>query len=143
MNTATPEPATTPILVQRSDLECTACSGPHLSRPQRGPTCTLGDQRVLHRILGVLDTGRPWPCRPLPTDPHGTPALPDPPVDQGVATWADEGSRGQAVIARVAHRSTAKPRDGSVRQGDGTHTVAQQGARALATRGPNPTRGSQ
>ena len=54
--------ATTPIPVQLSDTECPAGIFPHLSMPTRGPTCTLGDHRVLNLLLWVLYTGLPWKC---------------------------------------------------------------------------------
>jgi len=67
--------ATTPIPVQLSETECTACIFPHLSMPTRGPTCKLGYHRVFHLILWVLYTGMPWKCLPIPKDIHGKPAI--------------------------------------------------------------------
>src|SRR5882724_4000922 len=75
MNTATQEPATTPIPVQLSEPEFTACIFPHLSRPKRGPQCTLGYHRVFHLILWVLYTGMQWKCLPVPKDTNGNPAI--------------------------------------------------------------------
>ena len=60
MSTTAPKPATTPIPVQRSELECTALILPHLSMPKRGPKCTLGSHRVFNLILWVLYTGMQW-----------------------------------------------------------------------------------
>ena len=57
MSTTAPTPATTPIPVQLSELECTAFLLPHLSMPKRGPQGTLGYHRVFHLILWVLYTG--------------------------------------------------------------------------------------
>jgi hypothetical protein len=39
MSTTAEKPATTPIPVQLSDSEFTACILPHLSMPKRGPKC--------------------------------------------------------------------------------------------------------
>jgi hypothetical protein len=50
MNTTAPKPATTPIPVQLSDTEFTACILPHLTMPKRGPKCTLGYHRLLNLI---------------------------------------------------------------------------------------------
>ena len=49
--------------------------------PLRGPTCTLGSQRVFTLILWVLYTGRPWPCLPVPTDREGKADIHDTTVD--------------------------------------------------------------
>jgi hypothetical protein len=54
MSTTAQQPATTPIPVQRSETAFTACIFPHLTRPTRGPKCTLGYHRVLNLILGGL-----------------------------------------------------------------------------------------
>ena len=140
MNTATQEPATTPIPVQLSEPEFTACIFPHLSMPKRGPKCKLGYHRVFNLILWVLYTGMPWKCLPVPTDTHGKPAIHDTTVDKVFATWADDGSLWQAFIASVAHLSKEKHLEVSVLHGDGTNTVAQKGAMALATRGTNTKR---
>ena len=140
MSTATQEPATTPIPVQLSALECTACIFPPLAMPKRGPQCTLGDPRVLNRIWWVRYTGMPWQGLPVPTDTHGKPAIHYPTVDTVFAPWADEGSLWQAFSASVAPLSKAQHRDVSVRHGDGTHTVAKTGAMAWATRGTHPKR---
>jgi len=141
MNTATQEPATTPIPVQLSEPEFTACIFPHLSRPKRGPRCTLGYHRVFHLILWVLYTGMPWKCLPVPTDTHGKPAIHDTTVYKVCATWADDGSLQQAFIARVAHLSDEKKLDLRVLHGDGTNTVAKKGAMGWATRATSTRRG--
>ena len=70
-------PATTPIPVQLSETEFTACIFPHLPMPKRGPKCKLGYYRVFNLILWVLYTGMPWKCLPMPTDAHGNPAIHD------------------------------------------------------------------
>jgi transposase len=140
MNTATQEPATTPIPVQLSELECTACIFPHLSMPKRGPKCKLGYHRVVTLILWVLYTGMPWKCLPVPTDTHGKPAIHYTTVYKVFAKWAEDGSLWQAFIASVAHLSKEKHLDVSVLHGDGTNTVAKKGAMALATRGTNTKR---
>ena len=127
MSTPAEKPAPTPIPGQLSDRECAACIVPPLSRPTRGPTCTWGDHGVVNLIWWVLSTGRPWQCWPMPHDAHGKPAIHDTTVDTVVATWADDGSLGQAVVARVAHLADEKTRDRRVRQGDGTNPVAQKG----------------
>src|SRR6266571_9577716 len=48
------------------------------------------------------------------------------------ATWADDGSLGQAFVASVRHLATAQHLDTSVLHGDGTNTVAKKGAMASA-----------
>jgi len=141
MNTATQEPATTPIPVQLSELEFTACIFPHLSMPKRGPQCKLGDHRVFNLILWVLYTGMPWKCLPVPTDTHGKPAIHDTTVDKVFATWADDGSLWQAFIASVRHLADQKHLDLSVLHGDGTNTVAKKGGMASGTPATNIRRG--
>src|SRR5882724_4975629 len=59
------------------------------------------------------------------------------------ATWADDGSLWQAFLARVRHLAAEKPLDLRVLHGDGTHTVAQKGGRALAPRGTNTRKGGK
>jgi hypothetical protein len=54
MSTACKNPDTTPIPVQLSAPEFTACIFPHLSRPKRGPRCNLGYHRLFNLILWVL-----------------------------------------------------------------------------------------
>jgi transposase len=73
--TTATNPAITPIPVQLSEPECTACIFPHLSRPQRGPTYKLGDHRLFNLIWWVLYTGMPWTCVPIPTDATGKPDI--------------------------------------------------------------------
>ena len=75
MSTATAKPATTPIPVQLSDSEFTACILPHLSMPKRGPKCKLGYHCVLNLILWLLYTGMQWKGLPVPTDPDGKPVI--------------------------------------------------------------------
>ena len=140
MNTATREPATTPIPVQLSEPEFTAFILPHLSMPKRGPKCKLGYHRVFNLILWVLYTGMQWKCLPVPTDTHGKPAIHYTTVYKVFAKWADDGSLWQAFSASVAHLSKEKHLDVSVLHGDGTNTVAKKGAMALATRGTNTKR---
>src|SRR2546428_8492072 len=137
VNTATQEPATTPIPVQLSEPEFTACIFPHLSRPKRGPQCTLGYHRVFNLILWVLYTGMPWKCLPVPTDAQGKRAIHYTTVYKVFAKWADDGSLWQAFVASVRHLAAAQQLDTSVLHGDGTNTVAKKGAMALATRATN------
>jgi hypothetical protein len=55
MRTTAKPPDRTPIPVPWSAPEFTACLFPPLSRPQRGPRCTLGSPRLLHlRLWGLL-----------------------------------------------------------------------------------------
>jgi transposase len=143
MRTTADKSAPTPIPVQLSEPEFTACILPHLSMPKRGPPCKRGDHRVFHLILWVLYTGMPWQCLLVPTDPTGQPALHDTTVDKVVAKWADERSRQQALMASVAHLADEKKLDLRVRHGDGTNTVAKQGAMASATRATSPSRGTR
>src|SRR6266403_5816957 len=140
MNTATQEPATTPIPVQLAEPEFTACIFPHLSRPKRGPRCKLGYYRVFHLILWVLYTGMQWKCLPVPHDAQGKPAIHDTTVYKVFAKWADDGSLWQAFVASVRHLAAERQLDISVLHGDGTNTVAKKGAMALASRGTNTSR---
>jgi transposase len=133
MNTQAKHPATTPIPVQLSAPEFTACIFPHLSRPKRGPQCTLGYHRRLNLILWVLYTGMQWQCVPIPKGPTGQPAIHDTNVYRAFAQWAADGSRQQAFIASVGHLLDEKRRDGRLLQGDGTNTVAKNGAMASGT----------
>src|ERR1700746_2189196 len=108
MSPACKNPDTTPIPVHLSEPEFTACIFPHLSRPKRGPKCTLGDHRLFHLMLWVRYTGMPWKCVPIPKGPTGTSDIHDTNVYRAFATWADDGSRQQAFIASVAHLSDEK-----------------------------------
>src|SRR6266446_5723206 len=101
MRTTADKPVTTPIPVQLSDRECTALLVPHLAMPKRGPKGQLGSHGVVHLLLWVLSTGMPWQCRPIPQDAHGTPAIHATTMDTVCATWADDGSRWPACVARV------------------------------------------
>src|SRR5215475_1960883 len=143
MSTTIAKPATTPIPVQLSESEFTACIFPPRSRPKRGPTCQLGYHRVFHFILWVLYTGMPWKCWPLPNDTHGTPEIHYSHVDKAFAKWAADGSLEQAFMASVAHLAAEKHLDLSIRHGDGTNTVAKKGAMGLATRATHTSRARQ
>jgi transposase len=137
MSTTAPKSATTPIPVQLSALEFEACILPHLSMPKRGPKCKLGYHRVFSLILWILYTGMQWKCLPVPTDPHGKPAIHYTTVYKVFAKWADDGSLWQAFVARVRHLAVEKHLDTSVLHGDGTNTVAKKGGMALGIRGTN------
>ena len=108
--------------------------------PKRGPKCTLGDHRLLNLIWWVRYTGMPWKGWPLPKAPQGKPALHDTNVYQAFATWSDDGALQQAFIASVAHLAEEKHLDLRVRHGDGTNTVAQNGATGWATWARSPSR---
>jgi hypothetical protein len=54
MRTIAPKPGMTSIPVQLSATEFDALILPHLSRPKRGPQCTLGYHQVFHLIFWVL-----------------------------------------------------------------------------------------
>lgn len=58
-----------------------------------------------------------------------------------VAKWAHDGSLEQAFIASVAYLAKEKHLDLRALHGDGTNTVAQKGATALATRATNTKKG--
>jgi hypothetical protein len=75
MSTTAETSAPTPIPVQLSEPEFTACILPHLSMPKRGPQCKRGYPRVFNLILWVLSTGMPWKCLPVPNDTNGQPAI--------------------------------------------------------------------
>jgi transposase len=107
----------------------------------RGLKCTLDYCRVLHLILWVLYTGMQWKCLPVPTDARGNPAIHYTTVYRVVATWADDGSLWQACIASVAHLAAEKHLDTSVLHGDGTNTVAKEGAMGLDMRGTSIRKG--
>jgi transposase len=141
MRTQAKNAATTPIPVQLSEPEFDACILPHLSMPTRGPTCKLGDHRLLNLILWVLYTGMQWKGLPIPQDAHGQPALHYTNVYKALAKWSNDGSLQQAFMASVAHLSAEKKLDLSVLHGDGTNTVAQKGAMGLATRATSTRRG--
>ena len=141
MSTRAKHAATTPIPVQLSAPEFNECILPHLSRPKRGPQCTLGDHGVFNLILWVLSTGMQWKCLPVPKGTHGTPAIHDTTVDNVFAPWADDGSVWQAFMASVAHLAAEKHLDLSVLHGDGTNTVAKKGAMGSATRAISTRRG--
>jgi transposase len=134
------QPATTPLPVQLSTTECTPFLFPPLSRPKRGPKCTRGYHRVFNLILWRLYTGMQWTCMPVPQDAQGQPAIPYTPVYQVFATWTDDGSLWQAVVARGRHLAVEQHLATSVRHGDGTHTVAKTGAMGAGTQGTNPSR---
>jgi transposase len=140
MSTTAPQPATTPIPVQLSELEFEAFILPHLSMPKRGPKCKLGYYRVFNLILWVLYTGMQWKGLPVPHDPEGKPAIHYTTVYRVFAKWADDGSLWQAFVASVRHLAGEQQLDLSVLHGDGTNTVAKKGAMALASRGTNTRR---
>src|SRR5262245_18995851 len=54
------KPATTPMPGPWSANACPALLVPPRARPTRGPPCTRGSDRVLPRMLGGRDPGRPW-----------------------------------------------------------------------------------
>ena len=132
--------ATTPIPVQLSEPEFNALIFPHLSRPKRGPKCTLGYHRLFNLGLWVLYTGMQWKCLPMPKDAHGKPAIHYTTVYRAFAKWADDGSLQQAFLASVAHLAAEKKLDLRVLHGDGTNTVAKKGEMGLGIRGTNTRR---
>ena len=143
MSTTAPKPVTTPIPVQFSGPEFEAFLLPHLSMPKRGPTCTLGYDRVFTLILWVLYTGMQWKCLPVPTDAQGNPAIHDTTVYNVFAKCADDGSLWQAFVASVRHLAVEQQLDLRVLHGDGTTTVAKKGAMGLVTRATNIRRASK
>jgi transposase len=143
MSTTAEKSATTPIPVQLSEPEFTAFILPHLSMPKRGPQCKLGYHRVFNLILWVLYTGMPWKCLPVPKDTNGQPAIHYTTVYKVFAKWADDRSLQQAFMASVAHLSDEKKLDLRVLHGDGTNTVAKNGAMASATRATSTRRGKR
>jgi transposase len=134
MSTTAQKPATTPIPVQLSETEFTACILPHLTMPKRGPKCKLGYHRLFNLILWVLYTGMQWKCLPVPQDAQGKPAIHYTIVYRAFVKWAADGSLWQAFIASVRHLAAEKHLDTSVLHGDGTNTVAKKGVMGLATR---------
>jgi transposase len=140
MSTTAPKPATTPIPVQLSTSEFEAFLLPHLSMPKRGPKCKLGYSHVFNLILRVLYTGMQWKCLPVPTDPHGKPAIHYTTIYKVFAKWADDGSLWQAFVASVRHLAAEKQLDLRVLHGDGTNTVAKKGGMASAIPATNTKR---
>jgi transposase len=140
MSITAAQPATTPIPVQLSETEFTACICPHLSMPKRGPKCKLGYHRVFNLILWILYTGMQWKCLPVPQDPNGKPAIHYTTVYKVFARWADDGSLWQAFVASVAHLANEKKLDLRVLHGDGTNTVAKKGGMGLGSRVTNTRR---
>jgi transposase len=108
--------------------------------PKPGPKCKLGYHRVFNLILGVLYTGMQWKCLPIPKDIHGTPAIHYTTVYKVFAKWADDGSLWRVFIASVRHLAAENHLDIRVLHGDGTNTVAKQGAMGLATPAINTRR---
>jgi transposase len=143
MSTTAAQPVTTPIPVQLSAPEFEAFILPHLSMPKRGPKCKLGYYRVFNLILRVLYTGMQWKCLPVPQEPDGKPAIHYTTVYKVFAKWTDDGSLWRAFVASVRHLAAEKQLDLSVRHGDGTNTVAKQGAMASATRATSTSRGKR
>jgi hypothetical protein len=109
--------------------------------PKRGPQGKRGSPRLCTLMGGGLDTGLPWQAGPGPQAHHGTAALHAPTGSTVCARWADDGARAPAFIASVAPLSEPKPRALSVRQGEGTHTVAQQGGDGLGAGGHTHPKG--
>ena len=132
MSTTAKNPEITPIPVQLSESECNEFIFPHLSMPTRGPKCKLGYHHLFNLIVWVLYTGMQWQCWPIPKDATGKPAIHYTNVYRAFAKWADDGSLQQACIASVSHLSDEKKLDVRVLHGDGTNTVAKQGAMASA-----------
>jgi transposase len=141
MSTPPTNAATTPIPVQLSETEFTACIFPHLSMPKRGPKCQIGYHRLFNLILWVLYTGMQWKGLPILKGPNGKPELHYTNVYRVFAKWSDDGSLQQAFMASVRHLSDEKQLDVRVLHGDGTNTVAKKGAMGSATRATHTRRG--
>jgi hypothetical protein len=91
----------------------------------------------------VLYTGMPWKGLPVPKDPNGTAAIPDPTVYKGCASWSDDGSLEHAFIASVAPLSEHNQLDLSVRHGDGTNTGAKKGGDGMGDAGHQHQKGEK
>jgi hypothetical protein len=130
MSTMAKTPELTLIPVQLSETEFTARIFPHLSMPKRGPRCKLGYHRLFNLIFWVRYTGRQGTCLPMLKEAHGTPEIHYTNVYRAFAKWAADGSLQQAFMASVGHLSDEKTLDLRVLHGDGTNTVAKQGAMA-------------
>jgi transposase len=141
MRTTAKNPDITPIPVQLSEPEFTACIFPHLSMPKRGPRGKLGYHRLFNLILWVLYTGMQWKCLPIPKGPTGKSEIHYTNVYRAFAKWADDGSLQQAFMASVRHLSDEKKLDVRVLHGDGTNTVAKKGAMGSAIRATSTRRG--
>ena len=123
----------TAIPVQFRAAEFTAFLLPPLSRPQRGPQCKIGYPKSFNYLLKVLYPGRQWQELPIDQDPEGKAELHYTGVFKLFARWAQEGSLDRAFLASVKYLDEAQQLDLSLLHGDGSNTVAQKGARALAT----------
>src|SRR5215813_11993584 len=143
MSTTTAPPATTSIPVQLSEPEFEAFILPHLSMPKRGPKCKLGYHCVFNLILWVLYTGMQWKCLSIPTDAQGKPGLHDTNVYRVFAKWVTDGSLWQAFLPSVRHLAAEKQLDLLILNGDGTNSVAKNGAMGLCTRATNTRRGKR
>ena len=129
MSTTAQNPEITPIPVHLSAPEFTAFIFPHLSMPKRGPRGKRGSHRLFTLILGVLYTGMPWKCLPMPKGPTGKPELHYTHGYKAFARWADDGALDKAFVASVGHLADEKTLDLRVLHGDGTNTVAKSGRR--------------
>jgi hypothetical protein len=130
MSPTTHTPELTPIPVPLSAHEGTEVIVPPLSRPTRGPTCKIGDHRLLHLIFWGLYPGMPGQGWRMPNDAHGPPDIHETNVSSAVAPWAAAGSLERVFMARVGQLSAETKLAGRVRHGDGTQTVAKHGERA-------------
>jgi hypothetical protein len=127
------EPGSTASPVQFRAAEFTEFIFPHLSRPPRGPQCKIGSHQSFTYLLKVLYTGMQGKELPMDTDPEGKAELPYPGVFKLFARWAKDGSLERAFLASVTHLDEATQLALSLLPGDGSHTGAKKGARAVAT----------
>ena len=134
---AAAQPDSTAIAVQVSAKEFVEFILPHLSLPQRGPQCKMGSHKPFNYILKVLYTGMQWKELPITPGPEGKAELHYTGVFKLFARWAEEGSLERAFVASVKPLNAAQKLDLSLRHGDGANTVAQKGARPLATGATN------
>lgn len=125
------------IPVQLSEPEFKQFILPHLSLPQRGPTCKIGYHKVFNYILKVLYTGMQWKELPIKKGPNGKAELHYTGVFKVFAHWADDGSLEKAFIASVQHLAAENKLDLSLLHGDGSNTVAKKGAPGSATAATN------
>jgi hypothetical protein len=130
---AAAQPDSTAIPVQVSAKEFGEFIVPHLSLPQRGPQCKSGSHKPFNSILKVLSTGMQWQELPSAPGPEGKAELHYTGVFKPFARWAEEGSLERAFVAAVTQLKAAQKLELSLLPGDGANTVAQKGARPLAT----------
>ena len=143
MSTTAPKPVMTPLPVQLSAPEFAAFLLPHVSRPKRGPKCTLGYDRVFnpHHVGALHRHAVEVPARAARARWETGHVLHDrlQSLCQGGRCWgavAGVGGQGAACGGRAAPRPPYPPwrRD--------QHRSQTRGM-GLGSQGPHPRRGKR